>query len=204
MFEISIKKLSRVLLDDHRNLPEGSGIYFLIDNAMRVWYVGISNNLRKRHTQHEKIELFKESGCTWIAYLQYGDMGDLIEWGRCYIEKLDPPLNTIHKTSLPLTDLGYEKSKYIERYQEIKLMISALEREVDELKPNIVSIIEDHGGRIKTGKFNAYLVERPVYKYSSEVESLRVILKEKELQEKENGIASIHHANVFPVIRHMK
>ena len=56
----SIKKLGKVLLGDHQNLPDNPGIYFAIDSASRIWYIGIStSSLRKRHSQHEKFEDFK-------------------------------------------------------------------------------------------------------------------------------------------------
>jgi hypothetical protein len=56
----SIKKLGKVLLGDHNNLPDTPGIYFAIDSANRAWYVGIStSSLRQRHAKHEKLDLIR-------------------------------------------------------------------------------------------------------------------------------------------------
>jgi hypothetical protein len=93
----SIKKLAKTLLGDHNNLPDSPGIYFALDAASRVWYVGISTtSLRNRHAKHEKISEFKEHKIQHIAYFTWTDANDLEEWEIGYIRKFDPPLNMNH------------------------------------------------------------------------------------------------------------
>ena len=203
--DFSIKKLAKTLLGDYNNLPDSPGIYFALDAANRVWYVGISTtSLRKRHAKHEKFSEFKEHKIQHIAYFVWTDVDDLEEWEIGYIQKFDPPLNMNHaQKELPQIDLGYGEEKYISRYAEIKMQIALLEREMEELKPNLVTLLEREGGKIadKTLGFSGYLQSKKTYQYSPETESLKDLLEESREKEREDGTASVKSITTYPVIR---
>jgi len=201
--DITIKKLAKVNLGEHHNLPDSPGIYFICDQAYRVWYVGIStSSLRQRHQQHERTEDFKTHGGQWICYLSWDDVDDLHEWEVDHIHKFQPPLNkNLTQPELPLIDLGYDQSNYFSRYREIKQIQASLEQELEQLKPNLVTLIENHGGKIKTSEFSAYLKKRTTYSYSSEVEQLNLQLKDKKKEEEKTGIAQVTSVTIFPVVR---
>lgn len=203
VMEITIRKLAKVTLGENYNLPDSPGIYFVCDAAYRVWYIGISiSSLRKRHQNHERIYDFEEHDAQWIYYRQWDNIGDLHEWEAENIQKFQPPLNkNLKEPELPLINLGYDQNQYFQRYQEIKQMQAALEEELEELKPNLVSLIEQHDGKIKTNQFAAYLVTKKIYNYSPEVQLLMSQLKDKKKEEEKNGTAEIKSVTIYPVLR---
>ncbi|MDB9446844.1 hypothetical protein [Anabaena sp. CS-542/02] len=124
------------------------------------------------------------------------------DWEYQNIQKFQPPLNkNLTEPELPLVDLGYDESEYFHRYREIKQMQATLEQELEELKPNLVTLIEKHGGKIKTRDVNAYLVKRKTWDYSREVEALNSQLKEKKKEEENTGIATVKSVMTYPVVR---
>lgn len=201
----SIKKLAKIPLGDHNNLPDSPGIYFALDAASRVWYVGISTtSLRERHAKHEKLPEFKEHKIQHIAYFVWTDVDDLEEWEVGYIQKFDPPLNMNHaQKELPQIDLGYGEENYINRYREIKEQIALLEQEMEELKPNLVTLLEREGGKIadKMLGFSGYLVSRKTYQYSPKIESFTDLLKQAKKQEEEDGTAAVKSITTYPTFR---
>ena len=42
MLDIQIKKLAKVFFNQTNNLPDTPGLYFAVDAANRVWYIGKS------------------------------------------------------------------------------------------------------------------------------------------------------------------
>lgn len=201
----SIKKLGKVLLGDHNNLPDTPGIYFAIDSANRVWYVGIStSSLRQRHANHEKLEDFKTSKVQHIAYFVWNDEQDLHEWELGYIQKFDPPLNMNHtKKDLPQIDLGYSEEHFISRYREIKEQLALLEQEMEELKPNLVTLLEANGGKLadKVLGFTGYTQSRKSWQYSPDLEARKDAIKQLQKQEEESGIATVKSITTYPVFR---
>ena len=138
----SINKLPRISLGDFKNLPDSPGIYFALDGASRVWYIGISTtSLRNRHSNHEKMPEFKDNNIQHIAFFIWNDIEELESWEIGYIQKFNPPLNLNHKAmSLPQINLGYSEG----RFREIK--------SIKELKPNLVTLLENEGGKISDKK----------------------------------------------------
>jgi hypothetical protein len=203
MFEIEIKKLANVDINQPENLPDESGIYLLIDSANRVWYVGKSDiSLRSRHRQHERKADFLSSKADKIAYFVWNDLEDIHELEVDLIRKYNPPLNDLHtEESLPIVDLGYSKDKYLERYKEIRLIQKALEAELGDLKPNLVTLIESNGGNFKTLEFSAYLSKRVTYSYPIEIIALEEKLKVMKKKSEEDKTASVKNISVFPIVR---
>ena len=201
--DFQIKKLSKVLLDDFANLPDSPGLYFLIDSAVRCWYIGISEtSLRNRHAKHEKRKLFKEKKCQWISFFSWNDISDIKEWEIESIKKFRPPLNENYVIDeLPLLNLGYCQTQYIQRYKECKTMIDALTKELEELKPNLVTLLEENDGKIKTDEYNAYIQTRKNWGYSQTVLNMREQLKQLEKEEQKTGVATIKSLLTYPVVR---
>lgn len=200
--ELTIKKLAKVTLNNAQNLPDSPGIYFACDAAYRVWYVGISSSLRNRHQQHEKHDDFILNNVQYICFLMWNDEDDLEEWEHEYIQKFNPPLNNnLVDPELPIIDLGYDKSQYLARYKEIKLIQKALEQELEELKPNLVSLLEENDGKIKTDDYNAWVSKRVTYQYSRQLEHDERIIKERKKQEELEGIATIKSVSIYPVVK---
>jgi hypothetical protein len=196
-----LKKLAYTPFTDIKNLPASPGIYFAVDGAYRVWYVGIASNLRDRHMSHEKKLQFLEKKCWGLRYFLWDDMDDLQEWEDEAIHHYQPPLNQKEGYDLPLINLGYEEDHYFDRYNELKEMEKAIKEELEQLKPNIVSILENQNNRFRTDKFYAYLNRRRSYQYSDEVEQLSTQLKVLRKREEEQGIALVTTEIIFPVVR---
>jgi regulator of replication initiation timing len=203
MLDMQIKKLAKVLLNQTDNLPDTPGLYFAVDAANRVWYIGKSeSSLRASHEQHERLNDFITNRVDKIAYLAWNDMDDINEWEKELIAKFNPPLNDLFAPEdLPIVELGYDKEKYLLRYKEIRLMIDTLSKELEELKPNLVTLIEENEGKIKTPSFNAYLGKRTTYNYSEAVESLEAKIKVLKKDEEKNGVATVKNFSVFPIVR---
>ena len=198
---LTIKKLAKVTLTNAQNLPDSPGIYFACDAAYRVWYIGISSSLQDVFKHHDTSDLVINN-VQYISYLLWNDMDDLEEWEHEYIQKFNPPLNNnLTDPELPIIDLGYDKSQYLARYKEIKLIQKALEQELEELKPNLVTLLEDNNGKIKTNDYNAYVSKRVTYQYSRQLEHDERVIKERKKQEESEGIATIKSVSIYPVVR---
>ena len=198
---LTIKKLAKVTLNNAQNLPDSPGIYFACDAAYRVWYIGISSSLQDVFKHHDTSDLILNN-VQYISYLMWNDMEDLEEWEHEYIQKFNPPLNNNDvDPELPIIDLGYDKSQYLARYKEIKLIQKELEQELEELKPNLVTLIEDNDGKIKTNDYNAWVSKRVTYQYSLKLEHDERIIKERKKQEESEGIATIKSVSIYPVVR---
>jgi hypothetical protein len=200
--DFSIKKLAKVLISDPENLPESPGIYFICDAAYRVWYIGKSINLRERHKSHNRLEDFKANKAQWICYLAWNDEEDINDWEQEAIAKYTPVLNYHHKPEeLPIIDIGYDKSKMIMRYREIKQMISLFEQELEDLRPNIVTVIEENGGKIEQQNYTASITSRRNWEFSKTVQGMEDHIKKLKKQEQDSGTATVKSVSMFPTIR---
>lgn len=194
-------KLPKIPLTNTANLPTSSGIYLVIDDANRVWYVGKASNLLERHKTHEHREDFLQNNCTKICVFIWEDLEDIDEWEDYNIKHYNPPINNNLK-QLPIRDLGYDKNHFLTRYGEIKEIIRTLEQEMSQLKPNIVSILEEQPeAKIKTLEFTAYITKRKIYQYSDAIKEIEELLKRKKEEEKEKGIAIISGYSIYPTVR---
>jgi hypothetical protein len=197
---LTIKKLAKVTLNNAQNLPDLPGIYFACDAAYRVWYIGVSCRLQDVFAS--PIDNFIINNVKYICFLTWNDMEDLEEWEYEYIQKFNPPLNNNDvDPELPIIDLGYDKSQYLARYKEIKLIQKTLEQELEELKPNLVTLIEDNDGKIKTNDCSAWVSKRVTYQYSRKLEHDERIIKERKKQEEADGVATVKSVSIYPVVR---
>lgn len=198
--DIAVKKMPRVALSKRDELPESSGLYFLVDNAGRVYYLAACDRIKSDVLDNPLLKDFLASKAEFIHYFLWQDIEDLSDWENEYLVKLDPPLNR-GSDELPVTNLGYSESQFIERYKEINLTIAELEKERDELRPNIVSLIENNGDTIKSNGITAYLNRRTTFEYSTRVSILNQQIKELKKKEEKTGVAIPKSVVVFPVVR---
>lgn len=198
--DIAVKKMPRVALSKRDELPESSGLYFLVDNAGRVYYLAACDRIKSDVLDNPLLKDFLASKAEFIHYFLWQDIEDLSDWENEYLVKLDPPLNR-GSDELPVTNLGYSESQFIERYKEINLTIAELEKERDELRPNIVSLIENNGDTIKSNGITAYLNRRTTFDYSTRVSILNQQIKELKKEEEKTGVAIPKSVVVFPVVR---
>src|SRR5215468_9607790 len=69
MRPIQIDALARVALSSPEMLPDCPGIYFALDNANRVWYIGMAeSSIRDRVMAHDRMTDFKRKSVTCIAW----------------------------------------------------------------------------------------------------------------------------------------
>jgi hypothetical protein len=200
--EFKIKKLPKVKISELDFLPTTSGLFFVIDNALRVWYVGTAKNLRDYLKEDQMYSITTNNLISHIAYFQWEDWEDLTDWEIDCLTKFNPPLNLgVEESQLPIADLGYSQSQYLNRYKEIQDMIKILEQEKDELKPNIISLLEESDGKISTSTLKAWISTRKSYSYSLQLESMRREIAEMQKDEELSGVAQVKSVLVFPVVK---
>jgi hypothetical protein len=200
--DFNIKKLPKVRISNPEALPPTSGLFFAIDNAARVWYVGTAKNLRESLKAEKIYSTFTFDTISWIAYFSWEDWDDLTDWEIDCLSKFNPPMNTSEdKCPLPIANLGYSQTQYLNRYKEIQDMIRLLEQEKDDLKPSIVSLIEVSDGVIATDSFTARISTRRSYTYSSQLEAMRRDVVSRQKDEEQSGVAQVKSESVFPVIK---
>jgi len=90
--EINLSTLPSVPLKDRSQLPQSSGIYFAIDSLGTVQYIGRTNNLNQRWTQHHRHYQLSEIGLVRIAYLT-ADIDLLPSIEAALIQWFNPVLN---------------------------------------------------------------------------------------------------------------
>lgn len=199
---INLSKLPSAPIKKLSCLPESSGVYLALDGANRVWYVGSSKNLRNRLSDHDKMEDFLDNRVSKIAYVITDNFK---EDEAEIISDYDPPLNFKNDHRLPYVPVDNLNSQQcIERYLELKSLIKELEAEVDSLKPNIISYIEENAndGEKYIGKrFRAWIQRRKNYVYSIATQKLEAQLKKKKEKEVVEGIAVLDSVTVYPMIR---
>jgi predicted GIY-YIG superfamily endonuclease len=94
--DAAILELPKVPLQAKELLPESSGIYYVLDETNKVWYIGQAKNIRKRwqgkaHHRIFQLEAQKKNHFT-IYYEQVSEFQlDSVEKQR--IEKYHPHLN---------------------------------------------------------------------------------------------------------------
>jgi GIY-YIG catalytic domain-containing protein len=88
---LNLETLPAVSLENRKRLPQTAGIYFAIDAAGAVQYIGQSINLRQRWKGHPCQGYIANGGR--IAYLEVSDPTLLKEIETALIQWFEPPLN---------------------------------------------------------------------------------------------------------------
>ena len=201
VWPIQIDALARVALSSPEMLPDCPGIYFALDNADRVWYIGMAeSSIRDRVKAHDRMSDFKRKSVTCIAW-------ESVERSACrgreaaLIEFFHPPLNDVKNFNrMPEYDLGLTPEQEIERFLRLRIRLKVIELELEKLKPNIVTRCDQSGGRIqhRLGTIRAQMFKR--WTYSRAVELLNEQLRAKKKEEESDGTAAVE-IRVSPVAR---
>lgn len=76
----------------------------------------------------------------------------------------------------------------LQRYEELKMTIADLEKEIEELKPEIIALIPE--GKNVESEYGVFSVQsRATWKFSADHAKLKTDLKDLEEVEKSKGIA---------------
>jgi hypothetical protein len=200
---VNVEDLPKLDLDALANAPAQPGVYLAIDNAGRVWYVGIANSLRQRLTTHDRLEDFKAHGVSCIAWLNESRPDNRLQIERDLIEFCHPPLNNQNNfNSLPTFDYGLSQEQEIERFFRLRIQQKLIELEIERLKPNLVTYCEQAPNRkiihpLGTIQAQSY----KSWKFSPELEERKRQLLEAQKAEKESGVAKVKSISISPVAR---
>ena len=97
-----ISKLPNLPLKSRGQLPEKSGIYYVIDDQSIIWYIGLAKNLRSRwagKSHHRIYQLEKQRKKVFTIYYEFVHETELDAIEQQRIEQYNPQLNgTIVKT----------------------------------------------------------------------------------------------------------
>ena len=141
---LDISSLAKISLEQRANLPAEPGVYFAVDDANRVWYIGLADCIRERLAVHDRLSDFKENGVTSIAWRCEGSPQRRRALERELIEFCHPPLNAQHNFhALPALDLGLTPDEEIERFLRLRVQYKLIELELELLKPNIVTALSE-------------------------------------------------------------
>ena len=199
---ILIEELPRVPLQSPQNLPDRSGIYFVIDNAGRVWYIGkAETSIRDRIKNHSRLSDFKRKSVTAIAWEQQ-EGADCDAREKELIEVFHPPLNLQQNFNrLPESDLGLTPEQEVERFFRLPLQLKLIELELEALKPNVVTRCEQAGGKLQHSLGSITNQTYRSWSYSEAVELAAIRLKKLKKAEEEDGTATLKSVRITPVAR---
>lgn len=89
----------------------------------------------------------------------------------------------------------------LERYLDLKKKIAELEKEMDEIKEEVLGFVNDQGGNMEDERFTAKVQKRPKYKFSDDYEKKNDELKELRKKEIDDGVATIESYSEFLTLR---
>ncbi len=92
----------------------------------------------------------------------------------------------------------------LERYIELKQQISALEKELDELKEEVFQTVDGQGGEVRDETYTIRSYKTPKYKFSETYETKNAELKELRKIEIEQGTATVDGYSEFVKISFKK
>lgn len=144
----SIAKMSKCAINSLKQLPESPGIYFLIDDVNRVYYVGKAINLRQRLSKHDKMADF-ECCAQFVAYSQWLHEEDLDRMERQAIVLFDPPLNSNlrQRDQFLFAKTGLDEEQTVEWSVLLKTWIKLFEDEYENHKTNLITIFEKNNAK---------------------------------------------------------
>lgn len=117
---IDISVLPSVPLGQRSKLPQAAGIYFAIDSAGQIQYIGKSVNLRNRWGLHHRINQLERIGGVRIAWLEVEETSLLTSIEAALINWFAPSLN---RTTCP----KIKKEKEMAGEYRITISLSPLE-----------------------------------------------------------------------------
>jgi hypothetical protein len=196
---LEIADLAKAPLNQLDLLPASAGVYFAVDSAGRVWYIGRAGSIRERLREHNQMPKFREHGVTLVAWQPEADdtrCGALEEeLIKCY----HPPLNFQHNfTELPRIDFGLSPDAEVERFLRLKIQLKLIMLEVAALSPNIVTQCERAGGKISHQLGTVTYQTYESWQFSKEAQKLKQELLQRQKDEKEDGRAVVISLTTSP------
>lgn len=94
--DVVILQLPKVSLQAKELLPEYSGIYYVLDETNKIWYIGQAKNIRKRwqgKTHHRIYQLEAQKKKHFTIYYEQVSVSQLDSIEKQRIEKYHPHLN---------------------------------------------------------------------------------------------------------------
>lgn len=116
--DFDLFSLPSVDLCSKKDLPPVSCVYFVVDAASVVQYVGKASNLALRWKQHHRFEQLCGMGEIRIYWLS-APVESIGEIEKVFIEKLCPPLNN--------SEVMYPEGKKTPKQNQIKITLSEKE-----------------------------------------------------------------------------
>ncbi len=194
--------LAHVLVHQLSNLPAHAGVYLAIDEANRVWYVGIAESLRDRLVQHDRLTDFKSRGVTLIAWKPEENLVNRRRLEKELIEYFHPPLNLQHNfNALPEIDFGLTPDEEVARYLHLRIQQKLIELQLETLKPNMVTRCEQQGGKINHSLGVISRSASKIWRYSERVELLKQQVKDAQEDERRSGSAVVIESRTFLTAR---
>jgi hypothetical protein len=199
---IDVASLPKAPLGQSTVLPAQAGVYFAIDNAHRIWYIGIAKSIRERIAVHDRMDDFRRSKVTAIAWKAEDENSTCRSIEKDLIEFYHPPLNCQNNfNKLPAVDLGFTPDQEIECFLRLRVQLKLIELELEALKPNLVSRCEQSGGKIEHRLGSIRCQTFKSWEYSEEVELLKLKLKKLQSNERGSGVAKVKAEKISPVAR---
>ena len=200
---VLITKLPRLCLNGLNGLPDSAGVYFVLDPAERVWYVGLAVSLRQRWQAHEHLNDCRSNGAEFVALREIPTDHERRELERRCIKFFRPPINDrMNNPDLPTVDFGLSPQKEVERFLRLQIQKRIIEMEIELLKPNLISQCDaSSDGKITHALGTISPRDFISYGYSPEVERLAADLKTRRDAERSDGISSVKGLKRSPVAR---
>lgn len=85
--------LASVALENKKQLPEKSGVYFVLDDAKNIYYIGKASNLQAAWKNHHRYSQLKDKKGVKIAFLERTLTPSLSETVDSLIVQFRPKLN---------------------------------------------------------------------------------------------------------------
>ncbi|MFT5299534.1 MAG: hypothetical protein ACI87E_003010 [Mariniblastus sp.] len=89
----------------------------------------------------------------------------------------------------------------VEKYARLKKQISELENELDTVKDEVFSLVNQSGGELERDDYVFKCTKRPKYKHSDVYEHKNTELKELKKNEIKEGVATIESYSEFITFR---
>lgn len=139
--QIDPHQLPSTPLAKRAKLPEIPGIYFAIDRAENIQYIGRSRNINQRWISHHRTNELKEMRGVRIAYMKIVDVESLPEIETALIQHFEPLLNGI---SIPVQSQLIFDEIFREILKEEGITNRAIAKEV--------GVSEKHISQFKNGR----------------------------------------------------
>lgn len=193
MKKFNIKKMARLKFGSFPQMPDNSGIYFILGEEDKIIYVGISvASLRERLSTHEKLDLFREANANWVAYSEHEDEDELIQWEKDCIVKYSPQLNIQNITKLNNKITYSNPLDCLKRLHELRVLEKQIAKEIELIKDEALEIIESEYNGFYTDKdYSFSVVTQSRWQYPEECKEA---IKKIHAEYQKNGMADQYYS----------